>query len=152
MTTSDPTHVKIVFELEPDADGYPPVRREGVWATPSSDDGNVYVLDNIPFYACVALGDHVRVRRTNGDLVATELVRASGHGTVRVVAPPDRLHEIRELARSCGCESELAEEMVAIDVPPAADWSRLRAELARQHERDLLDYQEAVLPVANDTA
>lgn len=149
MTESDATHVKVVFQLEPDADGYPPVRLEGLWATRVPGTVDVYALDNIPFYACVALGDHVRARPEEGDLRAVELVRASGHGTVRVVAAPDRLREIRKLAGDCGCASELSDEMVAIDVPPGADWSRLRAELARQHELEVLDYQEAVLPVAN---
>ncbi len=50
MPTQDvPSRVKIVFELQQDEDGYPPVTRESLWATPT--DGGLYRLDNIPFFA-----------------------------------------------------------------------------------------------------
>lgn len=54
-------HVKILFELVQDEDGYPPVGVEGMWGAPLAN-GNA-LLDNIPFYARgVSSGDEVRTR------------------------------------------------------------------------------------------
>jgi hypothetical protein len=41
--------VKIVFSLEQDEDGYPPVKTESLWAKPKADGS--FELDNTPFYA-----------------------------------------------------------------------------------------------------
>jgi hypothetical protein len=35
MAASNEDQVKVRFELEQDEDGWPPVRSEGIWATPS---------------------------------------------------------------------------------------------------------------------
>lgn len=63
---ADENFKKISFELEPDADGYPPDRRESLWA--SEEEIGLYRIDNIPFYAKgISSGDVVAV-------VATEAV------------------------------------------------------------------------------
>ncbi len=149
--SSNPAHRKMVFELEQDEDGYPPIRYEGVWVLPVASQPDVFEVDNIPFYACVAIGDRIRAVEQDSELRPQALVRSSGHGTVRVIAEAAQLTDVRRFAASCGCESELSEQMLAIDVPPSADWARLQAELARRHKLQMLDYQEAILPTANDT-
>lgn len=147
--SSDSRHRKLVFELEQDEDGYPPIRSEGIWVLPVAGEPDVFEVDNIPFYACVAIGDRIRAVEQDGELRPQEMVRSSGHGTVRVVAEAEQLADMRRFAASCNCESELGDRMIAIDVPPTADWARLQAELAQRHARELLDYQEAILPTAN---
>lgn len=138
--------VKLVFVIEPDESGWPPVRKEGMWATRAP--GDLYVLDNIPFYATAACGDHFRATEIDGELYASELVLESGHGTVRVIGSKEELDAIRRTAIEPGCTCERSESMLAIDVPGTVDWPRLQGELRRAHEAGRIDYEEAVLPSA----
>jgi Domain of unknown function (DUF4265) len=63
--------VKILFKLEQDEDGYPPVTVEGLWATRLADD--TVEVDSIPFFVRdTSLGDVVRV-----ELIEEELFFAS---------------------------------------------------------------------------
>lgn len=41
-------HIKVLFHLEQDEDGYPPFSIEGLWCKKASND--TYIVDNVPFY------------------------------------------------------------------------------------------------------
>ena len=60
--------VRMLCQLHPDYDGYPPVSVEGLWVQPQTS-GTV-LLDSIPFYARgIAPGDELSVSmRANGEI------------------------------------------------------------------------------------
>ena len=77
-TNPEQNHVKLIFELERDSDGYPPEDREGIWALPAPN--GLFRLDNIPFYAMgVSDGDLVSVEERAGETFFKELVEPSGN-------------------------------------------------------------------------
>jgi Domain of unknown function (DUF4265) len=75
---------RIVFEVEPDENGYPSAgTRERVWAVPIADG---YRLDSIPWYArLVAYDDIVTTTERDGQLFFAGVILASGHSTIRVI-------------------------------------------------------------------
>ncbi|MEV0582730.1 DUF4265 domain-containing protein [Nonomuraea sp. NPDC050310] len=128
MEGASATHVRVVFELEQDEDGWPPAGSERLWAIPVAP-GRVR-LDNIPFFVRgVACGDVVRTELdAEGTIWAKEVVEFSDNCTIRVV--PGRngdlegdLNTVLNLFAPLGVEGEgLAQfGLVALNIPPAAD-------------------------------
>jgi hypothetical protein len=66
---------KIVFELTPDEEDYPPVSAESIWGIYQGDD--TYEIDNTPYYVYgVSKGDRVQVQSDgNGCQQADEGMR-----------------------------------------------------------------------------
>jgi hypothetical protein len=110
---------KIVFELEQDADGYPPDKWESLWGY-AVEDGQ-YCIDNIPFYAKgVSSGDVVTVVSKEGRLQFERVVRPSGNSVVRLyVSDVSDMQATRDSFRELGCESELHSnpKFVAVEIP-----------------------------------
>lgn len=112
---------KILFYLDRDEHGYPPVEVESVWALPRQEG---YELDNIPFYAKgVALGDIVSAEtEDDGALVYRRVVSRGGHSTYRIclLSPgPDDPQGTTDYLRERGLGVELdLPGLLAIDVPP----------------------------------
>lgn len=140
--------VKVFFELAPDADGYPPVAAESVWATrhPSID---ACVLDNIPFFTREAtLGDLVSVRLRDGVLWFEQLLKPSENSLVRAVLfEPERTAEVRQAINGMGSETEFdgVHRLIAINVPATASLPVLQSWLERASRAGLLDYEEPIL-------
>lgn len=83
-SAAEPT-AHVVFELETDEDGWPPVGAERVWA--SHLGGDRYRIDNVPWFVRdLAVGDVVRAQAPDSDshLVFIEIVERSDHATVRL--------------------------------------------------------------------
>lgn len=99
-------HAKIQFRLAQDADGYPPVAVEGIWATKASTTG--YMLDNIPFFTREAtLGDTVSVTVEDDTLWFSGVLIRSGNSLLRVVLfDPSRVDVVRKGLSGLGCSSE----------------------------------------------
>src|SRR5687767_12999480 len=100
---------KVIFELEQDEDGYPPVGSEALWAFEREE--GIFELDNIPFFARqVSSGDLVRALPNEwGEWIFKEIVRASGNSTFRLyVHHESRVQKVRDDLRALGCPSELA--------------------------------------------
>jgi hypothetical protein len=138
--TSPDQHVKILFHLEQDEDGYPPVSAETVWAIAVGE--GLYKIDNIPFFATgVAVEDIVSAKPDAGQL-------PSGHSTLRVVVyKHDEVPEVRGIFKQLGCSTEQSHlrGLIAIDVPPSASWDELKRMLDTGREQDRWDYEEACL-------
>jgi hypothetical protein len=126
--------VRVTFALEPDSEGWPPVRAERMWATPTAQD-NVVVLDNIPFFAKgVACYDVVAVTQDEaGILWASRTIKWSGNNTIRVIPFRDGpLHGNRQAVLDAfaplGVEGEGAEHysLVALNVPPAVNLAAVK--------------------------
>ena len=145
---ADSGQVKILFALEQDEDGYPPVNVESVWARKTSD--NFYELDNIPFYVRgISYKDVVDVARDDeGALNFKNIVRRSGHSTVRVIVSDlkDR-DDLRKKLEDFGCSWEGSNQpsLIAVDIPPEVKLASVLQFLEKGFEQERWDYEEAFI-------
>lgn len=140
-------HRKIIFELEQDDVGYPPVNAEGVWATPAGE--NRFVIDNIPFFTYEAtLGDVVEATEHQEALLYKKTIKPSGGSLLRVIyykgTDPTELRE-KLLSLGCSTEWDKNHRVIAIAVPEEAKLEPVRAFLQDGLQRDLWDYEEAIV-------
>lgn len=112
------SHVKILVRVERD-NGYPPEEWEGVWASPVS--GNLYRIDNIPFYARnLSCDDIVQVRQSGEVYLLDRVVELSTNSTIRVIIYDLKSEQdIRSRLKSLGCAIEGIgiPGMIALNVP-----------------------------------
>ncbi|MCK6592214.1 MAG: DUF4265 domain-containing protein [Polyangiaceae bacterium] len=138
---------KILFDLEPDEDGYPPIGSETVWAT--HIENNRYRLCNIPFFAREAtLDDVVEVKEEGGVLVYKDIVQRSGNSLIRVIYHNEtEREELCRGLRALGCVTELnnIHRIVAVSVPPNVQLEAVQAFLQRGEEQGLWGYEEPIL-------
>lgn len=77
-------HIKVLFHLEQDEDGYPPFSIEGLWCKKASND--TYIVDNVPFYTYgISLGDEICVTEEDGEYHFQSIVNPSGNSTLRYI-------------------------------------------------------------------
>ena len=147
MNSPSERHVKLLFPLEQDEDGYPPAAAETLWAVREGE--GLFRLDNIPFFATgVALGDIVSGVPEASFYRFQEVIRPSGHSTLRIaVTEAADVPAVRRLFEQAGCATEQSHlpRLVAIDVPPAVPLDSLRPLLDSGREQDRWDYEEACL-------
>lgn len=148
MTTpATEQHVKILFELERDEEGYPPASAETLWAIKAGD--GLFKIDNIPFFVLgIAVDDIVSAVPEEGAFRFKEVVHPSGHSTVRVVVyEPSDVSAARELFKQLGCSTEQSHlpRLFAIDVPPSVSLDTLREVLDAGKRQDRWGYEEACL-------
>jgi hypothetical protein len=112
--------VKVLFRLEKDEDGYPPVEVESLWGIRRYDG---IELDNIPFFAKdVALGDIVTTTTAgDGALEFESVIRRGGHSTFRILLLQEQGDDPRRtmdelIARGLSVEEDAG--LLAVDVPP----------------------------------
>jgi hypothetical protein len=140
----------LVFPLEPDAGGWPPVGAERVWAFALGDDR--YRIDNPPWFARdLAVGDIVRARAdADGQHPTFEaLIRPSDHLTVRIICfrsgpLKGSLQAALDRFVPLGLYAEGAAQygMVALDIPPEADKRAVHRELLRGAADGSWDWEE----------
>ncbi len=147
---SDPRtgeHVKILFDLEQDEDGYPPASAETLWAVPVGE--GLFKIDNIPFFVLgIAVGDVVSAVPEEGVFRFKDVVQTSGHGTLRVVVhDPSDVPAVHALFKQMGCSTEQSHlpRLIAIDVPPSVSWDELKRVLDSGREQERWGYEEACL-------
>ncbi len=156
QTPSDTRNfVRIMFPLNRNEDGYPPVDSETMWAV--TDRQGAYKLDNIPFYACgISFEDVVTAdAEESGLLKFREVIEPSMHSTVRVVlmkngtdARPmdERMAELRHKLEKIGCSTEANYPgFFAVDIPPSVTLSSVQGILSPGTKAGLWDYEEATL-------
>jgi hypothetical protein len=104
---TDRTHVRVVFPLQQDEEGWPPAASEGLWAE-VTDRGGEYRVDNIPLWIeGVSVNDIVAARSTPDGIVFTEVVEKSGHKTIGVFyETEDTRDAVRARLIELGCEVE----------------------------------------------
>jgi hypothetical protein len=118
--------VRIRIEL---AEGqHPNLKSEGLWAEPLGND--LYRLDNVPFYAYdLHYCDVVRAvaRAPGSQPTIVEVVRPSGHKTVRISLSPDLAEDDRRrlldgLSEAGAAYEHASGRLYSVDVPPGADY------------------------------
>jgi hypothetical protein len=139
--------VKVVFELEKDEDDYPPADYEGLWAIPVGE--GLFQIDNIPFFAQeIALGDVVSAIPEGGELRFQQVVRPSGHRTLRlIIYDKEQVPAVRKLLEERGCASEGSHipGLISVDVPPSVSLAMLRSLLDAGEAQERWGYEEACL-------
>ncbi len=138
---------KLIFRLQRDEDGYPPVDFEGLWVQLIGDD--MGTIDNIPFFCRdVALGDVVKFERIGDELRYVSTVKRSGNSLIRVVYyPPADPAELRRRIEEFGCETELnaSHSLIAVSIPVETDLVSVQEFLASGEKRGELGYEEPIL-------
>lgn len=138
---------KIVFELKPDEDDYPPVAAESLWGI-HSNDGN-YTIDNTPYYISgVSKGDAVEVKIVGKEIVAVRVVNQGGHSTIRVFASGDEerseiIARLHQLGATCSVSQGLS--LFAVDIPPDCDFFEIDAYLSDIADGENIAYEDACL-------
>ncbi|MGK4008269.1 DUF4265 domain-containing protein [Sorangium sp. So ce1036] len=138
---------RLVFPLERDEDGYPPVDYERVWVI--LIDENSAIIDNIPFFCReVALGDTVRYRTGDGnELFCVSTLKRSGNSLIRVLYYEADPSDLRRSLEQLGCETELdvSHSLIAVSVPPGDKLEKVQKVLAEKESQGELGYEEALL-------
>ena len=137
--------VKITFRLVQDADGYPPVHYESMWAR-SLPDGT-YEIENIPFYSYdVAVGDVVKAQDVDGELFYVERVRESGNSVIRMlIYDRGELDSVRAELRALGCDLEGDGVLLAVNVPADVPYTPIFRFLTEGDRAKRWGFEEAVL-------
>jgi len=147
QTKYEDTHVKVLFELEQDEDGYPPEEWESLWAIPLEE--GLFKIDNIPFYVPrLSCDDVVKARKLGDEYLFESISEYSENSTIRmIIYDLGDVETVREKLTSLGCDVEKSGTpgFVAINVPAAAKVKELVAYLEVGHGKDLWDYEEASL-------
>jgi hypothetical protein len=120
---------------------------ESLWARPLG--GDLYELDNVPFYAYgLNYRDVVRATSDSPDLKpeVCEVVRPSGHATIRVSfgkhVPEERMLERLASLKSLATSFERAtERYFALDLEPEANIAQVRAALDTWEQSGEADYE-----------
>jgi hypothetical protein len=150
MTSSrDPSTTRRIYvPIAHDANGFPPVSGETLWATALSN--GAYRIDNIPFFATrMSFGDVVEAEIIEGTPTFTRVRQRGGHATLRVVVfDLATMADLRSSIEQLGCASELSHlpRLVSVDVPASASLELVRAFLAAGAEQGRWDYEEADVP------
>jgi len=143
--------VKVRFSLEQDEDGWPPATSEGVWAEPLG--GDRYRISNTPWWVRGLSYDDVVEARADSDgiLWATRKITFSGRLTVRVIplregplAGSERA--VLDAFTDLGVGGEIAGHgyrIVALDIPPDADFRAIVARLRAGQADGSWAYEEA---------
>jgi len=144
---TEETLEKVFFHLECDAEGYPPVSSESLWATPIGK--GLYRLENVPFFAReVSYQDIVAVETVDGRHWFKEVIEPSGSSTLRVVVfDISYRHRVIERLRQYGCSIEVSytPKLFSVEVPKEAPYDEIIDYLNQGYESEELDYEEGCI-------
>ncbi|WP_238785272.1 DUF4265 domain-containing protein [Pseudomonas sp. R84] len=140
---------KIVFELTPGEDGYPPVSAESIWGIYAGD--GTHILDNTPYYVYgVSKGDSVQVKSSGNEMIAVRVAKQGGHSTVRVFAFASDTEErskiiahLHQLGASCSVSQEMS--LFAVDIPSDCDFFAIDRYLSDIADGENIAYEDACL-------
>jgi hypothetical protein len=122
------------------------IAEETVWVKP---EGELYRLDNIPFYAPgLAFNDLIKVENDGGVLYFDELVRASGHSTIQIIFFDNfQVERVLKDVEALGCKWEgmKGEPYFTVDVPKDVNYLNFKAFLDKELATGILDFKEACL-------
>jgi Domain of unknown function (DUF4265) len=141
------SQAKMLFRLDRDDEGYPPVDIERLWC--EEIGAGEFTLDNIPFFTRQAtLGDVVEGQRLGDEIFYLSTLERSQNSLLRVVffdgRDPSALRA--ELAK-LGCSSEQShlQSLIAVNVPPSVNIADVRNLLNEGCEKGFWDYEEPIL-------
>ncbi|MDM1072409.1 DUF4265 domain-containing protein [Empedobacter brevis] len=120
---------------------------EGAWG--KIVDSDIFELDNILFYAKeYSYGDIVRVEEEGGELYVKELIKPSGHSTIRILfSDVNLIPSTRDFLKQIDCDSEQSnmDSLVAVDIPENVFYQKVRDYLDEGENKGLWEYEEACI-------
>ena len=139
-------YTKVIFRIEQDEDGYPPINVESVWAEPVSK--NEFKIKNIPFYVKnLSLDDIVLAKpATDGMLEYVAHRVKSSHNTIRILFLDESQKDaVFKKIESLGCswEGSNIPSLIAVDVPNSVDKSALFSFLELGVKNQLWECEES---------
>lgn len=145
--------VKIIFRLEQNAYGFPPIRAELLNASPLA--GGVFRIENTPYFtANISYHDVVRASPTDlpGQFQFEEVVEPSSFTALSIIIMDESVDaRLMELFR--GCIIEYGEfgawRVMAIAVPLEVNYHSLREQLQALENRDLISFAELAIPLGD---
>lgn len=142
----DEKKFRVAFDLPPEDGSWAPFATERLWAAKTSVKFHLRVR-NTPFYVRgISYGDVILVRPDNErrEIVFTRLVEESGHSTVRLLFKEvEGRVRAEQMLNEFECAWEVgARDYVAVDIPPAIDYSILRPRLIQLKDEGLVGVQE----------
>ncbi len=151
MTKEDKNYVHIVFDLQPDAHGWPPVGSERMWAMKTGE--GEYRLESVPFYVRgVSYGDIVSAseKEEHGILFFDKVLKDSGHFTIRLLIQDENDNTdnvLKSFLRQNGADIEnVRKGFFAVDIPPSSDIEKIREYLKEGEEKGDWAYEEGKVP------
>lgn len=136
-------HIKVLFHLEQDEDGYPPFSIEGLWC--KKTENGTYIVDNVPFYAYgISLGDEICATKEDGEYHFQSIVNPSGNSTLRVHFNDERMPIVKSKFLDMGCELEVSNlpSFISINVPSGVSLKAVEDTLNNmENEYDELGYE-----------
>ena len=122
------------------------IAEESVWVQSSGEN---YKIDNIPFYAPnLALNDIISVEDDEGILYFDELIKPSGHSTIQIIFfKEEEIKRVLKIIGELNCQWEGIENQpyYAVDVPPKAQYSKVKFFLDKEFSNGVLDFKESCL-------
>ena len=110
--------------------------------------GDYYSIQNIPFYVReVSFKDLVTGKVIDGELLAGELIKESGHSTIRIYFNSNKVKEVRTFLKQHNCDSEISNnpKLIAVDIPPDVKYEKIRDYLDNGERNGFWDYEEACI-------
>ena len=135
---------KILFrQLDEDKE----IINESIWAKKVGDN---FQVENIPFYIkSVSFKDIVKVELIKEELIATEIIKESGHSTIRIYFDKQfkEIDAVRKKLEKMGCGSEVSHNprIVAIDIPVNIKYNSIREYLDIGEKKNFWEYEEGCL-------
>ena len=113
-------------------------------------DKGYYKMDNIPFYAPVAIGDIVWADHSKTEQMLTyrKTVQHSGNSTIHIILIDATQHidTVRGILKVLGCESEkLNDKYFALEIPASIDYFKIKPKLDDLMNSGYIDYAETCL-------
>lgn len=142
------TKAKIIFLLESDENGFPPIRAETINASrlPSGQ----FEIENAPFFVeNVSFGDIVEASLTDDAtcFMFDRVVEKSQFTSLSIIILDQDMDAfLMTFFRGLDCVLEYGEfgvyRVLAVAVPPTANYRAIRVELARLEDQGLISFAE----------
>jgi len=140
--------VKIIFQLHPNEDGYPPIKYELLNATALPE--NTFRIENAPFFTPnISYHDIVRARDSEipGQFVFVDLVEGSAFTSVAIIILDPAIDVfLMDLLRGLNCVLEYGEfgsfRVLAVAVPASTNYRELRQQLEHLETQSKISFAE----------
>ena len=138
-------HIKILFKLKKDSDGYPPVDWESIWAT--QINYNNCIINNLPFYIYdLSFGDTISFNKLNDEFYFDKLINKSSYSLIRVYCKNKDVMEKLKLElelQKCKWEYSNTFSLASIAIPKDVFLKDVEIVISKYKNYDFIEYEIA---------